>query len=92
MTSSAPSDVGFLAELAPVAEKLYERHLETTKEWFPHELVPYSDARDFEPGEEWDPSEVPMDQAVRSSLLVNLLTEDNLPFYFQVITLSLIHI
>ncbi len=86
MTSSAPSDVGFLAELAPVAEKLYERHLETTKEWFPHELVPYSDARDFEPGEEWDPAEVPMDQAVRSSLLVNLLTEDNLPFYFQVIT------
>jgi len=86
VTSSAPSDVGFLAELAPVAERLYERHLETTKEWFPHELVPYSDARDFEPGEVWDPAEVPMDQAVRSSLLVNLLTEDNLPFYFQVIT------
>ncbi len=86
MTLSVPSDAVFLAELAPVAERLYERHLEATKEWFPHELVPYSQARDFEPGETWDESEVPMDPAVRSSLLVNLLTEDNLPFYFQVIT------
>ncbi len=86
MTSCAPSDVAFLAELAPVAERLYERHLDTTKEWFPHEFVPYTQARDFEPGDSWDESEVPMDAAVRSSLLVNLLTEDNLPFYFQVIT------
>ncbi|HEX8769406.1 MAG TPA: acyl-ACP desaturase, partial [Acidimicrobiales bacterium] len=39
-----------------------------------------------EPGEGWDEAQVPMDPAVRSSLLVNLLTEDNLPFYFQVIT------
>ncbi len=86
MTPSVPSDVALLAELAPVAERLYERHLDTTKEWFPHEMVPYSSARDFEVGGTWDESEVPMDPAVRSSLLVNLLTEDNLPFYFQVIT------
>jgi len=86
MSPSTLSDVAFLAELAPAAERLYERHLDTTREWFPHEFVPYSDARDYEPGEVWDESEVPMDPAVRSSLLVNLLTEDNLPFYFQVIT------
>ena len=86
MTLSAPSDVALLAELAPTAERLYERHLATTKEWFPHEMVPYTQARDFEVGGAWDESEVPMDPAVRSSLLVNLLTEDNLPFYFQVIT------
>ena len=86
MPPTLPSDAAFLAELAPAAERLYERHLSATKEWFPHEFVPYSQARDFEPGEAWDESEVPMDPAVRSSLLVNLLTEDNLPFYFQVIT------
>jgi len=86
VATSHLSDAAFLAELVPAAERLYERHLDTTKEWFPHELVPYSQARDFEPGEAWDESEVPMDPAVRSSLLVNLLTEDNLPFYFQVIT------
>ena len=86
MPPSNPGDAAFLAELAPAAERLYERHLETTKEWFPHEFVPYTDAKDFEPGEVWDETTVPMDAAVRSSLLVNLLTEDNLPFYFQVIT------
>jgi len=86
VTLSVSSDVAFLGELAPEAERLYERHLSSTKEWFPHELMPYTQARDFEAGEEWDESEVPMDPAVRSSLLVNLLTEDNLPFYFQVIT------
>ena len=75
-----------LTELAPTAEALYERHLTKTTEWFPHEMVPYSKARDFVPGETWDPDEVPMPDAVRSALRVNLLTEDNLPFYFQVIT------
>ncbi len=30
--------------------RLLERHLATTKEWFPHELVPYSRGRDFERG------------------------------------------
>ena len=86
MAVTPTSDAALLAELAPAAERLYERHLETTKEWFPHEFVPFTQARDYEPGEVWDPSEVPMDPAVRSSLLVNLLTEDNLPFYFEVIT------
>ncbi len=47
-----------------------------TKEWFPHELVPYSLARDFERGEEWNPTEFPLDDATKSALFVNLLTED----------------
>ena len=74
-----------LAELEPVAGRLLERHLATTKEWFPHELVPYSRGRDFEPGEQWreDDSFMPLDDAVRSALFVNLLTEDNLPYYFR---------
>jgi acyl-[acyl-carrier-protein] desaturase len=74
-----------LAELTPVVERLYERHLESAREWFPHELVPWSQGRDFEPGEAWDPEQAPMDEAVRSALFVNLLTEDNLPHYFRTI-------
>ena len=42
-----------LAELEPVAAGLLERHLATSKEWFPHELVPWSRGRDFEEGYEW---------------------------------------
>jgi acyl-[acyl-carrier-protein] desaturase len=78
-------DVAILSELAPAAERLFERHLGNAKEWFPHEMVPWGEGRDFEPGEEWTPEQSPMDEAVRSSLFVNLLTEDNLPHYFRTI-------
>ncbi len=78
----------FLAELEPVAGQLLDRHLATTKEWFPHELVPYGRGRDFERGYEWSPQDCNIDgavlpEAVRSALYVNLLTEDNLPYYFR---------
>ena len=79
------ADVALLEALHPVAETLLERHLGNAKEWFPHELVPWSLGRDFEPGEVWDESQAPMDEAVRSALFVNLLTEDNLPHYFRTI-------
>ncbi len=78
-------DAALLDTLAPTAERLYERHVKASKEWFPHEMVSYDDAKDYLPGEEWDPSMVPMPDAVRSSLLVNILTEDNLPYYFSAI-------
>ncbi|HEX2577599.1 MAG TPA: acyl-ACP desaturase [Aquihabitans sp.] len=74
-----------LAELEPVVADLLDRHLAQSKEWFPHELVPWSRGRDFEPGVDWDPAEVELSPAVRSSLFVNLLTEDNLPYYFRTI-------
>jgi len=57
-----------------------------TKEWFPHELVPWSQGRDFDPNASWDPDEFPLGDAVRSALYVNLLTEDNLPYYFHSIS------
>jgi acyl-[acyl-carrier-protein] desaturase len=80
-------DAGALiAELEPTVERLLERHLANAKEWFPHELVPWSRARDYVAGEAWDAREVELDGAVRSSLLVNLLTEDNLPYYTSTIS------
>ena len=78
----------FLNELEPVAVKLLDRHLATAKEWFPHELIPYSRGRDFEKGYEWSSEDSDLNgfeipDAVRSALYVNLLTEDNLPYYFR---------
>ncbi len=77
------TDVAFLSELQPVAEELLERHLAATKEWHPHALVPWSRGRDFEEGYEWSPEESDLSEEVRSALFVNLLTEDNLPYYFR---------
>jgi acyl-[acyl-carrier-protein] desaturase len=79
-----------LHELEPVAEQLLDRHLAAAKEWFPHEFVPYGRGRDAAPGEQWsedsaDLAGATIDDAVRSSLVVNLLTEDNLPYYFRTI-------
>jgi len=76
------NDEALLAELTPTAAQLLDRHLGTAKEWFPHELVPWSRGRDFYEGEEFDPADAGIEPGVRSALLVNLLTEDNLPHYF----------
>ena len=78
-------ETGLLTELTPVAAQLMDRHLATSKEWFPHELVPWSRGRDFTPGETWDEAGSDIDPRVRSALFVNLLTEDNLPYYFRTI-------
>src|SRR6478672_13858136 len=68
--------------LVPVVEQLLERHLATAKEWFPHELVPWSRGRDFTAGEEWSAEDAGVSEEARVALTVNLLTEDNLPYYF----------
>jgi acyl-[acyl-carrier-protein] desaturase len=81
-------DAVLLRELEPTVEQLLDRHLDASKEWFPHELIPYSRGRDAVPSHEWvaddaDLGGATIDDAVRSSLIVNLLTEDNLPYYFR---------
>jgi acyl-[acyl-carrier-protein] desaturase len=77
----------FLTELEPTAARLLERHLATAKEWFPHEVVPWSRGRDFDPSRPWTDgdSDAMLSDELRSALFVNLLTEDNLPYDFRTI-------
>src|SRR3954470_721433 len=63
--------------LTPVLAELFDRHLRTSKEWFPHTLVPWERAAEDDC--------LPLEDGVRSALYVNLLTEDNLPYYFEVL-------
>jgi acyl-[acyl-carrier-protein] desaturase len=70
-------DATLLAELLPTAERLVDRHLGMAKEWFPHDLVQWR-ARPA-PGTSGDGDLPP---GVASALFVNVLTEDNLPYYF----------
>ena len=79
-------DDQLLAELEPTAVKLYERHLATAKEWFPHEMVPWSRGRDYDVDEAWDPEQSTLCQGARSALFLNILTEDNLPHYYRTIS------
>jgi acyl-[acyl-carrier-protein] desaturase len=80
------NEVDLLHELAPEAERLLERHLSASKEWFPHELVPWDEVIKHDPRDVWDPEYRPMADPVRRALIVNLLTEDNLPYYTTEIT------
>ena len=82
-SSLAPE--AFIRELEPEVGRLLERHISQSKEWFPHTLVPWSRGSDFDPEWEWSPEETNVPAEVRSSLFVNLLTEDNLPYYFRTI-------
>ncbi len=73
-------DRALLMELAEPAGELFERHLQSTKTWYPFEEVPWDNATNFSK-DEWDEGVYPLSEGVRSALLVNLLTEDNLPYY-----------
>ncbi|MFI5054741.1 MAG: acyl-ACP desaturase, partial [Acidimicrobiia bacterium] len=79
-------DDALLAELEPTATKLLERHLSAAKEWFPHEMVPWSRGRDYVAGEDWDPEQSTLSPGARSALFLNILTEDNLPHYYRTIS------
>jgi acyl-[acyl-carrier-protein] desaturase len=75
-----------ITELEPVVAKELDRHLASAKEWMPHEFVPWSAGRDFDGplgGEAWDPAQSRMTPTARTALVVNLLTEDNLPSYHR---------
>ncbi|MEO3782778.1 acyl-ACP desaturase [Actinocorallia sp. B10E7] len=80
-------DIQVLHELDQVAEKELNRHLSIAKEWFPHEYVPWGQGRDFAflGGEDWVPEDSKVSPESREALLVNLLTEDNLPGYHAAI-------
>ncbi|SBT39833.1 acyl-ACP desaturase [Micromonospora narathiwatensis] len=78
------SQTALLLELEPVVEKNLDRHLSLAKEWFPHEYVPWSEGRTFDGplgGEPWTEADTKLPEVARTALIVNLLTEDNLPSY-----------
>ncbi|NJP33854.1 acyl-ACP desaturase [Micromonospora thermarum] len=85
------SQTALLHELEAVVEKNLDRHLSIAKEWFPHEYVPWSEGRTFDGplgGEAWSPEDSTIPEVARTALIVNLLTEDNLPSYHhQIATL-----
>ena len=80
------SQTDLLRELEQVVEGELNRHYAVAKEWFPHDYVPWSDGRNFDGlmgGDPWSPDDADIPDVARSALIVNLLTEDNLPSYHR---------
>ena len=78
-------------ELVPTVERLYERHLGATKAWMPHELIPWERAVESKPREAFNEADASLSYGVRAALVVNLLTEDNLPYYYETINRVFTH-
>lgn len=59
---------------------LMEDHLSKRPDWYAHDLIKWEDGRNYA-DEPWDESQCTISPEVREALVLNLLTEDNLPFY-----------
>lgn len=77
-----------LTELEPVAGEALDRHLSMTKEWHPHDYVPWDEGRNFAllGGIDWEPEQSRLSEVAKAALITNLLTEDNLPSYHREIS------
>jgi acyl-[acyl-carrier-protein] desaturase len=81
-----------IRDLEPIVAVELERHLGIQKNWYPHEYVPWSEGRDFAGplnGDAWEAKDSRLSSVAQDSLILNLLTEDNLPSYHTEITLSM---
>lgn len=64
-------NIPVLDVLTPVAETLFEHHIDKARPWYPHRIVPRGKLGTAD-----------VAQPAASALYINLLTEDNLPHYF----------
>ena len=81
-----------IRDLDPVVTIELERHLAVQKNWYPHEYVPWSEGRNFAGplnGDAWEAKDSRLTPVAQDSLVLNLLTEDNLPSYHTEIAISM---
>ncbi len=78
--------------LEPVVAIELERHLTIQREWYPHEYVPWSQGRDFDGplnGDAWEAKDSKLSTVAQDALVLNLLTEDNLPGYHTELAIAM---
>jgi acyl-[acyl-carrier-protein] desaturase len=79
-----------LIELEPLLRRTLDRHYEQSAVWFPHEYVPYEQGRNFI-DEPWATDDSRLPDIAKVAMELNLLTEDNLPFYTLALTRTFGH-
>jgi acyl-[acyl-carrier-protein] desaturase len=73
-------DLELVTAVEPEVERLMAEHRQRREHWYAHEYVPWEAGRSFV-AEPWEESQASLAPEVRTSLVLNLLTEDNLPYY-----------
>ncbi|KPG48821.1 acyl-ACP desaturase [Mycobacteroides immunogenum] len=84
------TDLELLHELEPVVEENVHRHLGVTKDWNPHDYVPWAEGKNYKAlgGQDWDPEQSKLSEVAKVAMITNLLTEDNLPSYHREIAMN----
>jgi acyl-[acyl-carrier-protein] desaturase len=94
MAEQTPTELGVLHDLVPVVEQNLNRHFRVAENWNPHDYVPWSEGRNFGlmhrhfpdmDGEDFDPEQSRLSPDAQLAMVLNLLTEDNLPSYHHII-------
>ena len=70
--------------IEPVVARLTEEHLERRTHWYFHDIIPWERGESFR-DKPWDVAQATISENARTSLILNLLTEDNLPYYHVLI-------
>jgi acyl-[acyl-carrier-protein] desaturase len=65
-------------------ERLTAEHLARRADWYFHDVVPWERGESFRE-KPWDVSQCTISENARTALILNLLTEDNLPYYHALI-------
>ncbi len=81
-----------IRDLEPTVAVELERHLSVQKNWYPHEYVPWSEGRTFAGplnGDAWEAKDSRLSVIAQDSLVLNLMTEDNLPSYHSEIAFAM---
>ena len=60
--------------------RLMDEHKARRSDWYFHDIVPWERGESFR-DKPWDVSQCTISENARTSLVLNLLTEDNLPYY-----------
>lgn len=69
-----------LTAVEPTVERLLAEHRARRVHWYFHDMIPWELGRNFKT-DPWDESQCTINERARTSLVLNLLTEDNLPYY-----------
>jgi acyl-[acyl-carrier-protein] desaturase len=75
-----PEQLELVESVEPAVSRLLAEHRERREDWYAHEFVPWEQGRNFVT-EPWEESQATLAPEVRTALVLNLLTEDNLPYY-----------
>lgn len=93
MASIDPAiQIRLIRDLEPTVAVELARHLSVQKNWYPHEYVPWSEGRTFAGplnGDAWEAKDSRLSVIAQDSLVLNLMTEDNLPSYHSEIAIAM---